>query len=265
MLEKIILQKKNRLKKINQREKIKAWEKELEELPKAKDFRQALLKEPELALIAEIKKASPSAGLFRAKMDVEKMASIYEQAGASCISVLTEEKYFRGSTHDLETVKVSTGLPILRKDFIFTEYQIWESKIIGADCLLLIAAILSYEELRGLLKLTRELRLQALVEVHIAKELEQALNLGFKLIGINNRNLQTFRVDLKTTERLMPLIPEEIVVVSESGITNRKEVEALHSLGVDAILVGETLIKSPDPELKIKELLGKKVEIEVKR
>ena len=142
MLEQIISQKKNRLNRINQREKIGAWEKELDRMPEARDFRQALVKQAEVVLIAEIKRASPAAGLLREKMEVGIIAAIYEQAGASCISVLTEEDFFLGSSDDLRRVRGASQLPVLRKDFILTEYQIWESKMMGADCLLLIAAIL---------------------------------------------------------------------------------------------------------------------------
>jgi indole-3-glycerol phosphate synthase len=263
MLEKIISQKKNRLQNINQREKIKAWEKELEELPKAKDFRQALVKQAEVALIAEIKKASPSAGLFRAKMDVGKMASIYEQAGASCVSILTEEDFFLGSSDDLRLVRGASQLPVLRKDFIFTDYQIWESKMIGADCLLLIAAILPTAELKRFSSLAKELGLQTLVEVHTEEELDQALEAGSQIIGINNRNLNTMTVNLKITEKLILLVPDEMVTISESGISSRADILALQELGVDAALVGEAIIKSPDPGSKIKELLGQRIKTEV--
>jgi indole-3-glycerol phosphate synthase len=263
MLEQIISQKKNRLKKINQREKIRAWEKELDQMPEAKNFRQALLKEPELALIAEIKRASPSAGLLSERIEVGKMASIYEQAGASCISVLTEEDFFLGSSDDLRLVKGASQLPVLRKDFIFTDYQIWESKMIGADCLLLILAILPTAELKRLSGLAKELGLQALVEVHTEKELDRALEAGSQIIGINNRDLKTMTVDLKTVERLIPLIPDGIATVAESGISSRADILALQELGVDAALVGEAIIMSPDPGSKIRELLGQRIKTEV--
>ena len=265
MLEKIILQKKNRLKKINQREKIRAWEKELDQIPEAKDFRQALLKEPELALIAEIKRASPSAGLLRAKVDVGDMAAIYERAGASCMSVLTEEDFFLGSSDDLRLVRGASQLPVLRKDFTLTDYQIWESRILGADCLLLIAAILPATELKKLSGLAKELGLQALVEVHTEKELDQALEAGSQIIGINNRDLNTMEVNLKTAEKLIQLVPDEMVTVSESGISSRADILALQELGIDAALIGEAIIKSTDPGSKIRELIGRRIKTEVSR
>ncbi len=265
MLAEIVTYKKALLTQINQREEINVWEKEIENLAPARDFKRALENKSELSLIAEIKRASPSAGILKPDLDVEELATIYEQTGASCISVLTEDKFFQGSNEDLKRVKACSRVPVLRKDFILTEYQIWESKIIGADCLLLIATLLDGQELKTLLKLTRELGLQVLVEVHTAKELEQALNLGAELIGINNRNLQTLQVDLKITERLMSFIPEKTIVVSESGISKRGDVEILENFGIDAILVGEALIKSPDPGLKIRELLGRKIGVRAER
>jgi indole-3-glycerol phosphate synthase len=265
MLAEIVAHKKSVLAQIDQVQEIKIWEKEIQNLCPARDFRKALENKSEISLIAEIKRASPSAGILKPDLDVIQLATIYEQSGASCISVLTEDKFFQGSKDDLKRVKACARLPVLRKDFILTEYQVWESKVIGADCLLLIAAVLTDQKLKDLHKLTLELGVQALVEIHTVKELERALNLGGELIGINNRNLQTFQVDLKTTEKLLPLVPEDSVVVSESGISSRKEVESLENLGVDAILVGEALIKGTDPELKIKELLGKEVKIRIER
>lgn len=263
MLEQIVFEKKTKLGRINQKEKIKLWESHVNPMPKARDFKQALRNQTEISLIAEIKRASPSAGILRRELDVQEMAAIYEQAGASCVSVLTEEKYFLGSTEDVKQVKVSTALPVLRKDFILKEYQIWESRMIGADCLLLIVALLSIGELEKLLNLTKELGLQALVEVHTENELEQALSAGSEMIGINNRDLKTLQVDLKTTERVMPLIPDGIVTISESGISCRKEVLALQERGVNAVLVGEALLKSKSPGAKIRELLGRPLEIKV--
>ena len=263
MLEQIVAEKKNRLDRFNQMEKIKLWESHLNAVPKARDFKQALRNLNGISMIVEIKRASPSAGILRKKLDVQEIAVMYEQAGASCISVLTEEKYFLGSIEDLNQVKVSTTLPVLGKDFIFTEYQVWESRVNGADCLLLIVALLSVGELKKLLNLTRELGLQALVEIHTENELEQALSAGSEMIGINNRDLETLQVDLKITERILPLIPDDIVTISESGISCRKEILALQERGIDAVLVGETLIRSKNPGSKIRELLGKPLEMKV--
>lgn len=265
MLAEIVAHKISVLAQINQRQKIRVWKKEIQNLPPARDFRGALENQTEITLIAEIKRASPSAGILKADLDVEQLAAIYEQSGAGCLSVLTEEKYFQGKTDDFKRVKTCSRLPVLRKDFVLTEYQVWESRVIGADCLLLIASVLTDQELKRMLRLAGELRLQTLVEVHTATELERALHLGAELIGINNRNLQTFQVDLKTTEKLLSLIPEETVVVSESGISSRQDVELLEDIGVDAILVGEALIKNPEPELKIGELLGRKIGVRAER
>jgi len=265
MLEKIIASKKRELAQIDQKGKIKSWEKEFGDLPSPKKFKQALVKSGQLSLIAEIKRASPSAGILAEDLDVPKMARIYQSSGASAISVLTEGSYFRGSLEDLGLVKANGLLPILRKDFILTDYQIWESRIVGADCLLLIASILSQPELKRMLYLTKELGLQALVEIHTLGELEKTLQAGSELIGINNRDLKTFRVDLKTTETIAPLIPSGIVKVSESGILFRADVVRLQDLKINAILIGEAILRSPDPGSKVEELLGHKPELEIKR
>ena len=220
-----------------------------------RDF-AASLKGQGIQLIAEIKRASPSKGPLAPNLDAPSLARTYEKAGASAISVLTEPEFFRGSLADLEAVRAAVDLPILRKDFIVDPYQLWEARAAGADAVLLIAAALPAGDLRRLIKATEQLAMTALVEVHDRKELEQALELDAPVIGINNRNLRDFSVSLETTLELRPLIPGGKVVVSESGIHSRADVQRLRDAGVNAILVGEALVTSPDPDGKIQELLA---------
>ncbi len=219
-----------------------------------KDF-AAALKGKGIKLIAEIKRASPSKGLLTANLDAPSLARTYERAGASAISVLTEPEFFKGSPADLEAVRETVNLPILRKDFIIDTYQLWEARAAGADAVLLIAAALPMGDLARLLKATHQLAMTALVEVHDRAELERVLELDAKVIGINNRDLKTFNVSLETTLELRPLIPQGKVVVSESGIHSPADVRRLRDAGVNAILVGEALVTSPDPAGKIGELL----------
>ncbi len=216
--------------------------------PKPLDF-YAALKQPGVGLIAECKKASPSKGLMVPDYDAAEIAKLYAKAGASAISVLTDTRHFQGTLEDLRNVKEivgSQGIPVLRKDFIFDPYQVYEAHVAGADALLLIAAVLSDAELRNLLALTHKLGMNALIEVHTAEELERVLALNPRIVGVNNRNLQTFEVDFDNTARLRKMIPSDVVVVGESGLKSGKDVAAMKAIGVDAILVGETLVKSKD-------------------
>lgn len=210
----------------------------------------------EIRLIAEIKKASPSKGLIRPDFDPVEIAKIYEASGASAISVLTDEKYFQGSLEHLKAVRNAVSLPVLRKDFIIDSYQIYESRTAGADAILLIIAALSHEELAGFMALASDLGMASLVEVHTAEELGTALEINARIIGINNRNLQTFKTKLNTTLELAARVTGDRILVSESGIFTRADVEKLMSAGVDAILVGESLMREADPGMKVKELLG---------
>jgi len=206
-------------------------------------------------LIAEVKRASPSRGLLCPNFDPVELAKTYAQGGAAAISVLTEANYFQGSIEHLAAIREEVGLPLLRKDFIFDQYQIYESGAYGADALLLIVAILSQEQLEGLLSLSHSLGLSCLVEVHNEAEVERALLSGAKIIGINNRDLNTFKVDINTTRRLCSLIPEKRIVVSESGIRSRGDVEKLKGWGVNAMLVGETLVTAGDILTKMREII----------
>lgn len=190
-------------------------------------------------------------------LDVEETVRLYEKAGACAVSVLTEDEFFGGSVKDLKMAKSCTRLPVLRKDFILEEFQVWESRFLGADVILLIASILSSEKLPRLHSLAKQIGLEVLVEVHTERELQKALKVNPEMVGINNRNLKSFEVDLKVTQRLKPLVPQDMVCVSESGIKTREDVVRMQDLGVDAVLIGEEIVKSPDPCLKIQELLGK--------
>ena len=208
-----------------------------------------------IRLIAEVKQASPSRGLLCPNFNPIALAKTYAQGGAAAISVLTEANYFQGSIEHLAAIREAVRLPLLRKDFIFDPYQIYESAAYGADALLLIVAILSQEQLEELLSLSQSLGLSCLVEVHNESEVERALLSGAKIIGINNRDLNTLTVDISTTRRLRPLIPLERIVVSESGISSRGDIQKLKEWGVNAALVGEALVTAGDIPTKMKELI----------
>ncbi len=206
-------------------------------------------------LIAEVKRASPSRGVLCPNFNPIELAKNYAQGGASAISVLTEATYFEGSIDYLAAVREEVELPLLRKDFIFDPYQVYESRAYGADALLLIVAILSQEQLEELLSLSHSLGLRCLVEVHNEDEVERAVISQAKIIGINNRDLNIFNVDINTTHRLRPLIPGQRIVVSESGISRRSDVEKLRGWGVNAVLVGEALVTASDIPTKMRELI----------
>ncbi len=209
-----------------------------------------------IRLIAEVKKASPSRGILRADFNPVAIAQSYAQSGAAAISVLTQASHFKGSLDHLHDIrKAIPHLPLLRKDFILDPYQVYQSRAYGADSLLLIVAILSPEKLGALLELSRQLGMDCLVEVHNKKELEIALGSGARIIGINNRNLKTFNVDLATTRRLQPLIPPDRIVVSESGIKDSRDMAKLKSWGINAALVGEAMMLATDIPAKMRELL----------
>jgi indole-3-glycerol phosphate synthase len=214
------------------------------------------LKGDHTRLIAEVKRASPSRGMLSSNFNPIELARAYVEGGAAAISVLTEANHFMGSIEHLVAIKEMVELPLLRKDFIFDPYQVYESRAYGADALLLIAAILDQRQLQDILSLSRSLGLRCLVEVHNEDEVERAIFSEAEIIGINNRDLNTFVVDIATTRRLRPLIPKEKIVVSESGIKSRKDMEKLDKWGVDAVLVGEALVTARDVRAKMKELIG---------
>jgi indole-3-glycerol phosphate synthase len=210
-----------------------------------RDFRGALESAGEqLTVIAEIKKASPSAGVIAESFDPVEIAKNYERAGANAISVLTDAKFFQGSLEHLRNVRAAVSLPLLRKDFLWDRAQISEAAANGADAILLIVAAVTQDQLVRLLKVAKEYRLDALVEVHSVDELQRALEAGAEIVGINNRDLTTFDVDLVVTERICREVPDEIILVSESGIKTSRDVERVKGCGVDAILVGEALMRS---------------------
>jgi indole-3-glycerol phosphate synthase len=228
-----------------------------QEVAPPRGFQRALTAFAGMALIAEAKKASPSKGVICADFDPVSIARQYQAGGAQAMSVLTDEKFFQGSLAFIPLVRAAVGLPVLRKDFIIHEVQIAEAAKFGADAVLLIAAILETEQIRDFLARSRELGLDALVEVHDEAELEKALAAGSPLIGINNRNLQDFSVDLETTFRLQRQIPGEIPVVSESGIRTVEDIRRLAGAGIAAVLVGETLMRAGGRELAVHELMGR--------
>jgi len=209
------------------------------------------------ALIAEVKRSSPSTGVLKAEYRPEELARLYERAGAAAMSVLTEGSFFGGEPEHLAQVKAACQLPVLRKDFIIEPYQVYQSRLLGADAVLLIAEMLEPDRLREMLDFCRELGMGCLVEAHDQPALEKAVKSGAKTIGINNRNLATLKVDLEAGLRLLPLIPEDRIKVSESGISTREQIIELEAAGADAFLVGGAILKAEDPAAKIKELLGR--------
>jgi indole-3-glycerol phosphate synthase len=225
-------------------------------LPPPRDFRAALEHGHELRLIAEVKKASPSAGIIRGDFDPVAIARIYEQHGAACISVLTDEPSFQGHLTYLEHIRTAVAVPLLRKDFLIDRYQLLEARAAGADAVLLIAEILDDTQLRYLLREARELGLQALVELYDRANLPRVLAAGAQLIGVNNRDLRSFVVRLEHTLELAAIIPRDVCLVSESGLRTRADLEKLAAAGVRAVLIGETFMRAPDIGAKVKEFLG---------
>ena len=221
-----------------------------------RDFKAALNKPHTFSLIAEIKRLSPSRGLLRKELDVPGIASVYEVTGAAAISVLTDEKFFGGRLSFIKEAKDVTSIPVLRKDFIIDEYQIYESAYYGADAFLLIAAILSEQELRDFLRLGEKLNMDAIVEAHTEEDIEKALAADAGIIGINNRDLHTFEVELETTSRLIRLVPEGKIAIAESGVKSFEDLMTLKSFGVNAVLIGEIFMESPDIAVRIKEIMG---------
>jgi indole-3-glycerol phosphate synthase len=211
-----------------------------------------------LGLIAEVKKASPSVGVIQPDFDYLTIARAYEKGGASAISVLTDEKYFQGRLDYMTTIRAEVGIPVLRKDFIIHEAQIFEAVVAGADAILLIVAVLDQATLEHLLEVAHTVQLEVLMEVHDLPELERALQTDVKILGINNRNLKTFQVDLATTEVLAEEVPDDIILVTESGIKTVEDAHRLAQAGADALLVGETLMRSGNPIQMARELMNAK-------
>lgn len=255
ILDKIISYKREEIKRDKAITPLAELEKRLASAPKVRKFKAAISKTNKINLIAEVKKASPSKGVIREDFDPVRIAKIYESNGASALSVLTDEKFFQGSLSYLIQIREAVKLPILRKEFIIDEYQIYQSRVFGADAILLIVACLTSDELKRLYNLATDLKLDSLVEVHTVVELKTALEVGCEIIGINNRDLKTFHTDINTTFRLKELIPDDRIVVSESGINSALDVIKLKSCHINAILVGEALMKEKDIGKKMKELI----------
>lgn len=255
-LEKIVEIKKEEI----QRRKTQFRQKEMEEtiskLPPPRDFVGAISHHAPIALIAEIKLASPSAGVIKEKVHPQQIAYQYEKGGASAISVLTEPNFFKGTLIHLQQVKEATSVPVLQKDFVIDPFQIFEGRASGADAILLIAALLGRGQLKDFTDLIQGLHLTPLVEIHNEEDLEKVSDLHLPIIGINNRDLKTLKVDLRTTPHLKKKIPSGTRIISESGIKDHLDVTFLKEIGVDGVLVGETLMRSLDPASKIRELLG---------
>ena len=234
----------------------RALEERLAAAPPVRDFRAALVRGPGLGIIAEVKKASPSAGVFRADFDPLAIARTYQEHGAAALSVLTDEPFFQGKIEYLNAIRQTVALPLLRKDFILDPYQIVEARSAGADAVLLIAEILGARELPALLGKVHELGMQALVELYDPENLPRVADSGARIIGVNNRDLRSFVTRLEHTLDLLPRMPPDACVVSESGIATRADMMRLESAGVHAVLIGETFMRAPDIGAKLRELRG---------
>ena len=223
---------------------------------KKHNFKHNISRPHQINLIAEVKKSSPSKGIIRDNFDPIEISRVYQANGAAAISVLTEKEFFGGSLEHLELIKKEVTLPILRKDFIIDEYQIYESRLSGADSILFIADILAKEELFHFSSISNELGMDVVVEVHSEEDLEKALSADAQIVGINNRDLHSFEVNIETTSRLKRFIPKDKILISESGIRSYEDVMFLKSLEVNAVLIGEALLKSEDIASRIKEIMG---------
>jgi indole-3-glycerol phosphate synthase len=256
ILDEIVTSKRREVDEARRHEPDAVLERALERLPPARDFRAALDKTDSVQVIAEVKKASPSAGLLRADFDPVSVARTYERHGAACVSVLTDGPFFQGSLADLAAVRRAVAVPLLRKDFVLDRYQLLEARRAGADAVLLIAEVLDGEALPRLLRQAGELGLQTLVELHDAVHLPRVLDSGARLVGVNNRDLRTFVTRLETTLDVAARVPADCCLVSESGVRTRADVLRLQAAGVKAVLVGETLMRAPDPGARLDELSG---------
>jgi indole-3-glycerol phosphate synthase len=257
ILDKIVTAKKEEVAHLKYSEPVSELKKIICDIPPARDFRKALSPN-ECSIIAEVKRSSPSRGRLREDFDPLKIALTYAENRAAAISVLTDRKFFEGDKAYLSAIKKIVEVPLLRKDFIIDPYQIWETRVLGGDAILLIVRLLRDEQLTEYIQIAAQLGLDSLVEVHTREELERAIAVGTDIIGINNRNLETFSTDLMTTLDLASIIPEEKIIVSESGINTREDIDILMKSGIHSFLVGETLMRADDIGRKLKELLGAK-------
>lgn len=255
VLAKILDHKRGEIAEAKGRRPAESLQQELSAARPVRDFVGALRSAPDIGLIAEVKKASPSAGVIRADFDPVAIANIYESAGASCLSVLTDEKFFQGRLEYLKAICDIASAPVLRKDFLIDRYQVLEARAAGADCVLLIAECLDDCALRDLYFYASELGMDALIEIYDPENLDRVLKLDPPLVGVNNRDLRTFAVDLNHTLEIVPRVPKSTLLVSESGIKTRADVERLKTQGVGAILVGETLMRAADIGKAVRELV----------
>ena len=256
ILDELAAHARERVKKNKELLSLEALKAEAEALPKGNFEFEKALKKDDIAFICECKKASPSKGLIAPDFPYLQIAKEYEAAGADCISVLTEPKWFLGSDEYLKEIAANVSIPCIRKDFTVDEYMIYEAKVLGAKAVLLICSILSEEEIVKYISICDNLGLSALVEAHDEKEIETAIKAGARLIGVNNRNLKDFTVDTNNSARLRQLIPENIIFVSESGVKSAEDIKELRRIGANAALVGETLMRAVDKKAKLQELRG---------
>jgi indole-3-glycerol phosphate synthase len=257
ILDKILVETRQTIEQAKRRVPLETLQRNAETLPPPRDFHAALAAGEAVQLIAEVKKASPSAGIIRADFDPVAIARSYASAGAACLSVLTDEPFFQGHLDFLRAVRQAVDLPLLRKDFIVDPYQLWEARAAGADCVLLIAECLSVEELRTLHDQAHALGMQTLIELYEPENLPAVLATGTRLVGINNRNLRTFVTDLNHTIELAASIPDDRLVVGESGIREPADLRRLQAAGVKAVLVGESLMRQPDIAAAVRGLLDR--------
>lgn len=225
-------------------------------MPKGDFAFEEAIRKGDISFICEVKKASPSKGIIAEEFPYVEIAKEYEKAGATCISVLTEPEYFKGDKRYLKEISENVSLPLIRKDFIIDEYMIYDAKLHGASCVLLICALLDEETIRQYIEICNTLGLSALVETHDAQEIEKAVGAGARMIGVNNRDLKTFTVDISNSERLRKLVPEDILFVAESGIKTKEDVERLRQAKVNAVLIGETFMKAANKKEMLAELRG---------
>jgi len=256
ILDKIVASKQREIEEARNRVPVRQLQSQLDKVPFVRHFQKALEEPGEIQIIAEVKKASPSAGVLRADFDPVAIAQTYEKHGAACISVLTDGPFFQGNLQHLSAIRQRTTVPLLRKDFILDRYQLLEARLFGADAVLLIAEILPMEQLPQLLHEAQELGLQALVELYDQENLSRVIDSGARLVGINNRNLHTFVTSLEHTLELAARVPTDVCLVSESGIRDRNDIRRLAQAGVRAVLIGETLVRAPDIGAKLDELRG---------
>lgn len=256
VLKDIVAKKKERIVLAMQQLGLEDLKARLAGLPPTRPFREAIAKPKQISLIAEIKQSSPSKGIIRQNFNLAEIAKSYQDAGAQALSVLTEEDFFAGNPAYINEAKTVFSGPVLRKDFILESYQVYESRLLGADAILLIEDLLTKDKLVEFMQIADELGLDYLVEVHDEKGLKKVLNLKVSIIGINNRNLRTLEVDFKTTEKLFTLVPKDKIVVVESGIKSSQDVLFLKILGASAVLVGTAFMESADIKGKVEEIMG---------